>query len=290
MTTSAASRSGSKTNFWIRPRRKVIQRRRRCAEQRHGPSPKRHARQRPGEASLRPGLIRVKTLLTAAVQSELQASMEAEPRPQRRPAARPPTLSPSPSSPDPDFAAPATGTGTVPLTTTTSFQAWNSPGRQHHRQRRHQHDDLQVDGDRPIGESHQRHQCRQGMQVTASLNGSGDLVITGRNQKESVIIGGGDYDPARGFWQRERHLSADRGIPCSSFQHFGQRQASGQAIRPAHRQAPPAKAPFRRWHANAGAPPRSWPLPASAAASSICWCESRYDRHRRTARTDRRET
>ncbi len=32
--------------------------------------------------------------------------------------------------------------------------------------------------------------------VTASINGSGKLVITARNQKEPVIIGGGGNDPA----------------------------------------------------------------------------------------------
>jgi mucin-2 len=144
-------------------------------------------------------LSRVNTALTAAVQSALNASTSTTSS-----ASTASTASPSTSAsatPAVTFAAPATGTGTVPLTSGTSLLGLGFLTRGNFTVSDGTYTTTyQSTGSDTVGDLVNAINANApgDAQVTAWLNGSGDLVITSKNLTDTVTVSG-DYASALGF-------------------------------------------------------------------------------------------
>jgi hypothetical protein len=144
-------------------------------------------------------LSRVNTALTAAVQSALNASTSTTSS-----ASTASTASPSTSAsatPAVTFPAPATGTGTVPLTSGTSLLGLGFLTRGNFTVSDGTYTTTyQSTGSDTVGDLVNAINANApgDAQVTAWLNGSGDLVITSKNLTDTVTVSG-DYASALGF-------------------------------------------------------------------------------------------
>jgi hypothetical protein len=145
-------------------------------------------------------LSRVNTALTAAVQSALNASTAST----SSSASTASTASPSTSAsatPAVTFAAPATGTGTVPLTSGTSLLGLGFLTRGNFTVSDGTYTTTyQSTGTDTVGDLVNAINANApgNAQVTAWLNGSGDLVISSKNLTDTVTVSG-DYASALGF-------------------------------------------------------------------------------------------
>jgi hypothetical protein len=144
-------------------------------------------------------LSRVNTALTAAVQSALNPSSTSS-----SPSSSASTASSSTSSPSTSavtFAAPATGTGTVPLTSGTSLPGLGFLTRGNFTVSDGTYTTTyQSTGSDTVGNliSALNANAPGNAQVTAYLNGSGNLVIASKNLTDTVSVSG-DYASALGF-------------------------------------------------------------------------------------------
>jgi hypothetical protein len=147
-------------------------------------------------------LSRVNTALTAAVQSALNASTSTTSSASTASTAS--TASPSTSAsatPAVTFPAPATGTGTVPLTSGTSLLGLGFLTRGNFTVSDGTYTTTyQSTGSDTVGDLVNAINANApgDAQVTAWLNGSGDLVITSKNLTDTVTVSG-DYASALGF-------------------------------------------------------------------------------------------
>jgi hypothetical protein len=144
-------------------------------------------------------LDRVNTALTAAVQSALNPSSTSSSSSSSASTASSSTSSPSTSAVT--FAAPATGTGTVPLTSGTSLPGLGFLTRGNFTVSDGTYTTTyQSTGSDTVGNliSALNANAPGNAQVTAYLNGSGNLVIASKNLTDTVSVSG-DYASALGF-------------------------------------------------------------------------------------------
>jgi hypothetical protein len=143
-------------------------------------------------------LTRVNTALTAAVQSALDPSSTSSPSSSASTAS---STTSAPSTPAVTFAAPATGTGTVPLTSGTSLLGLGFLTRGNFSVSDGTYTTTyQATGSDTVGNliSALNANAPGNAQVTAYLNGSGNLVIASENLTDTVSVSG-DYASALGF-------------------------------------------------------------------------------------------
>jgi hypothetical protein len=144
-------------------------------------------------------LSRVNTALTAAVQSALNASTSTSSSPSTASTASPSTS--ASATPAVTFPAPATGTGTVPLTSGTSLLGLGFLTRGNFTVSDGTYTTTyQSTGSDTVSDLVNAINANApgNAQVTAWLNGSGDLVITSKNLTDTVTVSG-DYASALGF-------------------------------------------------------------------------------------------
>ncbi len=142
-------------------------------------------------------LDRVNTALTAAVQSVLNPSSTSS----SSSASTTSSATSATSTPTVTFAAPATGTGTVPLTSGTSLLGLGFLTRGNFSVSDGTYTTTyQSTGTDTVGDlvSAINANAPGNAQVTAWLNGSGDLVIASKNLTDTVSVSG-DYASALGF-------------------------------------------------------------------------------------------
>jgi hypothetical protein len=145
-------------------------------------------------------LDRANTALTAAVQSALSASSASSSSSTSTSSTASSTTSAS-STPAVTFAAPATGTGTVPLTSGTSLPGLGFLTRGNFTVSDGTYTTTyQSTGADTVGNliSALNANAPGNAQVTAYLNGSGNLVIASKNLTDTVSVSG-DYASALGF-------------------------------------------------------------------------------------------
>jgi hypothetical protein len=145
-------------------------------------------------------LDRTNTALTAAVQSALSASSASSSSSTSTSSTASSTTSAS-STPAVTFAAPATGTGTVPLTSGTSLPGLGFLTRGNFTVSDGTYTTTyQSTGADTVGNliSALNANAPGNAQVTAYLNGSGNLVIASKNLTDTVSVSG-DYASALGF-------------------------------------------------------------------------------------------
>jgi hypothetical protein len=145
-------------------------------------------------------LDRANTALTAAVQSALSASSASSSSSTSTSSTASSTTSAS-STPAVTFAAPATGTGTVPLTSGTSLPGLGFLTRGNFTVSDGTYTTTyQSTGADTVGDliSALNANAPGNAQVTAYLNGSGNLVIASKNLTDTVSVSG-DYASALGF-------------------------------------------------------------------------------------------
>jgi peptidoglycan DL-endopeptidase CwlO len=145
-------------------------------------------------------LDRANTALTAAVQSALSASSASSSSSTSTSSTASSTTSAS-STPAVTFAAPATGTGTVPLTSGTSLPGLGFLTRGNFTVSDGTYTTTyQSTGSDTVGNliSALNANAPGNAQVTAYLNGSGNLVIASKNLTDTVSVSG-DYASALGF-------------------------------------------------------------------------------------------
>jgi hypothetical protein len=143
-------------------------------------------------------LDRVNTALTAAVQSALNPSSTSSSSSSASTAS---SSTSSASTPAVTFAAPASGTGTVPLTSGTSLLGLGFLTRGNFSVSDGTYTTTyQSTGSDTVGDliSALNANAPGNAQVTAYLNGSGNLVIASKNLTDTVSVGG-DYASALGF-------------------------------------------------------------------------------------------
>jgi hypothetical protein len=146
-------------------------------------------------------LTRVNTALTAAVQSALNPSSTSSSSASPSTASTASSSTSSASTPAVAFAAPATGTGTAPLTSGTSLLGLGFLTRGSFSVSDGTYTTTyQATGSDTVGDlvSAINANAPGNAQVTAWLNGSGDLVIASKNETDTVTVGG-DYASALGF-------------------------------------------------------------------------------------------
>jgi hypothetical protein len=145
-------------------------------------------------------LDRTNTALTAAVQSALSASSASSSSSTSTSSTASSTTSAS-STPAVTFAAPATGTGTVPLTSGTSLPGLGFLTRGNFTVSDGTYTTTyQSTGSDTVGDliSALNANAPGNAQVTAYLNGGGNLVIASKNLTDTVSVSG-DYASALGF-------------------------------------------------------------------------------------------
>jgi hypothetical protein len=181
-----------------------------------------------GLASIANGeaLTRTNSQLSAAVQSALQGSTASSTSSSSSSSSS--SAGASSSSPAPIAPKPASGTGTVPVTTTTTLSSLGIlPGGTSTIGDGTNVTTYRSTGSDTIGDLINAINNGSAF-LTASINSSSKLVITARNLKEPVVIGGGGIDPtAIGFGNGNNTFEPPPATPAKASSTSTSASASG---------------------------------------------------------------